>query len=127
MGVALCVISLAFVGVPRLLRADTLERLLQREWEYELREDPQLATAVGERRYNGVWKDYSLSAVEQQKRDLFEWLRLFDEVNPKTLNEEGRLNRDLMLRHLKEQLASLRWKTYEMPINPHSGVQLQLL
>ena len=32
-----------------------------------------------------------------------------------------------MLRHLKEQLASLRWKTYEMPINPHSGVQLQLL
>jgi uncharacterized protein (DUF885 family) len=63
-----------------------------------LHEDPQLATAVGDRRYNGIWNDYSISAVEEQKRDLSKWFRLFEQADPKTLDEEGRLNRDLMLR-----------------------------
>jgi uncharacterized protein (DUF885 family) len=127
MGVALCVVSMTAVAGARSLRADTLQELLAREWQYELREDPQLATAVGERRYNGVWKDYSIAAVEKQKRDVFEWLRLFDQVDPKTLDEEDQLNRKLMLHRLKEQLTSLRWKTHEMPINPHSGVHLDLV
>jgi hypothetical protein len=76
MGVALCLVSMFSVASPRLLRADTLQALLEREWEYELHEDPQLATAVGDRRYNGIWNDYSISAVEKQKRDLSNWLRL---------------------------------------------------
>jgi uncharacterized protein (DUF885 family) len=32
-----------------------------------------------------------------------------------------------MLRHLKERLTKLRLKAYEMPMNPHSGVHLQVL
>jgi uncharacterized protein (DUF885 family) len=125
--VALCVISTAFVEIHAFLRADPLQDLLAREWEYELQEDPQLATAVGDRQYNNVWKDYSISAVEKQKRDLSGWLHAFDQVDPETLDEHGKLNRDLMLRHLRDRLTSLRWKAYEMPINPHSGVHLELV
>jgi uncharacterized protein (DUF885 family) len=127
MGVALVVIWMFSVAPPRLLRAATLQALVQREWEYELHEDPQLATAVGDRRYNGIWNDYSISAIEEQQRDLANWFRLFEDVDPKTLDEEGRLNRELMLRHLKQRLTSLRIKAYEMPINPHSGVHLQVI
>jgi uncharacterized protein (DUF885 family) len=83
--VALCAVSMASVETPRLLHADTLQELLAQEWEYELREDPQLATAVGDRRYNNAWKDYSVSAVDKQRQALTDWLRLFDQVNPKTL------------------------------------------
>ncbi len=115
------------VEAPRSSGADTLQSLLDREWQYELRADPQLATAVGDRRYNNLWKDYSMSGVQEQERDLSEWIRLFNQVNAKTLDNEGRLNRDLMLRHLRERLDSLRWKSDEMPINPHSGVHLQLV
>ncbi|MFL6449127.1 MAG: DUF885 family protein, partial [Bryobacteraceae bacterium] len=126
MGVALGAIWMFSVAPPR-LRADTLQGLLQREWEYELHEDPQLATAVGDRRYNGMWNDYSISAVEEQKRDLSNWFSQFEQVDPKALDEEGRLNRDLMLRNLKQRLTSLRLKAYEMPINLHSGVHLQVV
>jgi uncharacterized protein (DUF885 family) len=125
--IALYLISMAFVEAHALLRADTLQDLLAREWEYELQEDPQLATAVGDRRYNNVWKDYSISAVEKQKRDLSDWLHAFDQVDPETLDERGKLNRDLMLHRLRDRLTGLDWKTYEMPINPHSGVHLELL
>jgi uncharacterized protein (DUF885 family) len=108
MGVALGVIWMFSVAPPRLLRADTRQGLLQREWEYELHEDPQLATAGGDRRYNGIWNDYSISAMEEQKRDLSNWFRLFEQVDPKTLDEEGRLNRDVMMLHLKQRSTSLR-------------------
>jgi hypothetical protein len=43
-GVALCLVSMATIEAQRSLRADTLQELLAREWRYELREDPQLAT-----------------------------------------------------------------------------------
>src|SRR6476646_9009971 len=82
--IALCVLSMASIEATRSLRAETLQELLTREWQYELREDPQLATDVGDRRYNGIWQDYSISARQKQTRGLSEWLRLFDQVDPKT-------------------------------------------
>lgn len=102
-----------------------LVALLSSEWEYELREDPQLATVVGDYRYNDRLKDYSLAAEERQRQDLSEWLRRFRGIEETDLNEEGRLNRTLMIRNLEERLTAIEFKNYEMPINPHSGVQLE--
>jgi uncharacterized protein (DUF885 family) len=127
MAIALCLIWVFSAACPEALRADTFQDLLQREWEYELHEDPQLATAVGDRRYNGIWNDYSISWMEKQERDLSNWFRLFERIDPGSLDAEDRLNRELMLRDLEQRLTSLRFRTYEMPINPHSGVHLRVI
>jgi uncharacterized protein (DUF885 family) len=119
-----CSTSRGFPNAPT-SQDQKLTALLSKQWEYELREDPQLATAVGNYVYNDRWKDYSLAAEERQKRDLTAWLTEFRRLEETHLSEEGRLNRTLMVRNLEERLTSIEFKNYEMPINPHSGVQLE--
>jgi hypothetical protein len=40
-------------------RRAQLKQLLVDEWEYELRESPELATSIGDYRYNDRWSDSS--------------------------------------------------------------------
>ena len=55
-------------------RRQQLNQLLAEEWEYELRESPELATIIGDYRYNDRWSDSSLGHVAQTKQDLKKWL-----------------------------------------------------
>jgi hypothetical protein len=59
MRVALGGISVASLEAPRWLGADTLQKMLVREW--------QLATAIGDRQDDGLRKNYSISAAEKAK------------------------------------------------------------
>ncbi|HTU45317.1 MAG TPA: DUF885 family protein [Bryobacteraceae bacterium] len=114
-------------AVPTKTADQQFESLLAGEWQYELRHDPQLATIVGDDRYNSKWKDYSLAAVTREKQERLDWLERFRKFEEKRLDEDNRLNRTLMLRKLQEQLTSINFKNYEMPINPHSGLHLELV
>src|SRR6266498_4647866 len=80
-------ISMLFLAEVHLRAADTssldsrrpqFKQLLADEWEYELRESPELATYVGDYRYNDRWSDASLAHVQQQKRDMQQWLSRFE-------------------------------------------------
>ena len=103
-----------------------LKQLLAAEWEYELRESPELATSIGDHRYNDRWSDSSLAHVQQQKRDLQEWLGKFHALDSAGLNEQDRLSLQVMLRNLKERIEGLDLKTYEMPVDQFNGIQLEL-
>ena len=103
---------------------EALLSLLAREWQYELRHDPELATIVGDSHHNDRWKDYSISAELRRPSDIKHWLSTFRNIDPTTLSEEGRLNRTLIIGNLEERVEAIRLKNYESPINPHSGVHL---
>ena len=103
-----------------------LKQLLAAEWEYELRESPELATSIGDYRYNDHWGDSSLAHVQQQKRDLQEWLGKFQALDSAGLNEQDRLSLQVMMRNLKERIEGIDLKTYEMPVDQFNGIQLEL-
>src|SRR5215471_631224 len=69
-----------------------LKQLFAEEWEYELRESPELATSIGDYRYNDRWSDGSLAHVQQQKRDLEQWLGKFQRVDSAGLGEQETLS-----------------------------------
>jgi uncharacterized protein (DUF885 family) len=131
-----CVISLIVFLAALLLSAAplpqgnanqaTFKQLLADEWEYELREGPELATSIGDYRYNDRWSDGSLAHVQQQKRDLQQWLAKFQAIDPAGLNEQEKLSLQIMVRNLKERIEGIDLKTYEMPVDQFNGVQLQL-
>ena len=102
------------------------ERLLAEEWEYELRESPETATSIGDYRYNDRWSDPSLEHVEQQKKDLAEWLARFEQLKTAGFSEQEKLSSALMIRSLKERLEGIRLKTYEMPIDQFNGLHLEM-
>ncbi|MGA8224657.1 MAG: DUF885 family protein [Candidatus Acidiferrales bacterium] len=106
-------------------RRQQLDKLVAEEWEYELRESPELATVIGDYRYNDRWSDISLAHVAQSKQDIQKWLARFDAVDTTGFPEQEKLNQSLMVRALKQRLESIELKNYEMPVDQFYGVQLQ--
>ena len=103
-----------------------LKQLFADEWEYELRESPELATSIGDYRYNDRWSDSSLAHVQVQKRDLQGWLEKFEKFDASGLDEQDSLSLQLMVRNLKERIEGIDLKTYLMPVDQFGGVHLQL-
>jgi uncharacterized protein (DUF885 family) len=106
-------------------RRQQLDKLVAEEWEYELRESPELATVIGDYRYNDRWSDLSLAHVAQSKQDIQKWLARFEAVDTAGFPEQEKLNQSLMVRALKQRLESIELKNYEMPVDQFYGVHLQ--
>ncbi len=107
-------------------RRQQLKQLIADEWEYELKESPEQATAIGDYRYNDHWSDASLEHVSQQKQDAQNWIGRFEAFDDTGFPEQEKLNRALMLRILKQRVEGIDLKTYEMPIDQFNGVHLEL-
>jgi uncharacterized protein (DUF885 family) len=106
------------------IRRQQLNQLLADEWEYELRESPELATLIGDYRYNDRWSDYSLAHVQRQKQDLKQWVTRFAAIDASGFPEQEKLNQVLMLRNLRERIEAIDLKTFEMPVDQQDGAQL---
>lgn len=107
-------------------RLEAQNALLAEQWEWQLKENPEFATILGDDRYNDRWSDYAPEHFAQQKQDLEHFLARFEAIDPAGFPEPDRLNRELMLRKLRDALDGLAFKNYEMPLDQFNGVHLQL-
>ena len=106
-------------------RRKELNQLLAEEWEYELRESPELATLLGDYRYNDRWSDFSLAHTQREKEDLEHWVARFAAIDTTGFPEQEKLNQVLIVRNLKERIEAIELKTYETPIDQQDGAHLQ--
>jgi uncharacterized protein (DUF885 family) len=107
-------------------RRSQFKKLLADEWEYEMRESPEMASIIGDYRYNDRWSDLSLAHVAQQKRDLQDWLARFEAIDSSGFPEQEKLSQVLMTRSLRQQIKEIDFKNYEMPINQFTGLHIEL-
>ncbi|WP_231854216.1 DUF885 domain-containing protein [Gluconacetobacter diazotrophicus] len=107
-------------------RNASFQALLAQQWEWQLRESPELATTIGDDRYNDRWSDMSLAHVAVQDRALKDFQTRFTAFGTAGLSEQNRLSRQMMLQQLAIDREAIRLKIYEMPIDQINGVPLQL-
>jgi uncharacterized protein (DUF885 family) len=107
-------------------RRKQLNQLIAEEWEYEMQESPERATVVGDYRYNDKWSDSSLAHVPVQRAELQKWLTKFQEVDTAGFPEKEKLNQQLMVRNLEEQIEYIDLKLFLMPVDQFNGVHLNL-
>ena len=107
-------------------RRQQLSQLLDEQWQYTLREQPEFATIIGDLRYNDKFSDISLAHVEQQRKDGEAFLKKFEAVDTTGFPEQEVLNRQLMVRNLKENLEATTLKLYLMPEDQFGGLHLGL-
>jgi uncharacterized protein (DUF885 family) len=107
-------------------RRERLKSALHAEWEHTLRTSPEFATSVGDNRFNDRLSDYSAESFAAQLQHAREALPIFEAIDTTGFPEQERLNRDLMLRGLREQIAGARFKDWEMPIDQMNGLHLGL-
>jgi len=98
-----------------------LEAIYKAEWERFLREDPTLATNVGDPRYNDRWPDLSLAAIassDAADRAALDKLNHFDVSG---LSATDRMTYDIVKLEFEDRTAAKRFKPYVYAIG-HQGV-----
>lgn len=116
----------SFGGNDAAARLKTLNDLLAEQWQWQLRESPEFATSIGDLRYNDKLSDASLAHVAVQKRDMEKFVKRFQSIDTRGFTEQDQLNRDLMVRQLRELIEGINLKTYEMPLDQFNGAHLQM-
>jgi uncharacterized protein (DUF885 family) len=107
-------------------RRQQLAKLLDEQWQYTLREQPEFATIIGDLRYNDKMSDSSLAHVAQQQKDNQAFLQRFEAIDTTGFPEQERLNQQLMVRNLKDSIEAYDLKLYQMPEDQFNGVHLLL-
>ncbi len=107
-------------------RVKALNALLAEQWEWNLKESPEFATILGDDRYNDKWTDISLAHTQQQKRDTEAFLKRFKAIDTTGFSEQDRLNQELMVRQLQDNIRATDLKLYEMPVDQFNGVHILL-
>lgn len=107
-------------------RRKALAALLEEHWQAELRARPELASILGDKRYNDRWSDRSLSGIRTQLEDKRRWLERFEAISPADLPEQEQLSHRLMVRDLREALDLARFEEWLMPIDQFDGAHLAL-
>ena len=107
-------------------RQQQLRAVADDYWEFYLRENPEAATQLGEYEHNARLTDFSLAHVEVRRAKAAELLARTRDIDTAQLSDADRLDQQLLVRTLSEQLEEIRLKNHEMPIDQMGGVQLML-
>ena len=107
-------------------RVAALNKLLAEHWQYTLRTSPEFASILGDKRYNDQLSDASPEAVERDLAQQRRFLDQFQAIETIGMGEQDRLDRDLMVRNLREALEGAKFKEWEMPVTQFGGVHIDL-
>jgi uncharacterized protein (DUF885 family) len=100
--------------------------LFEEQYESDLRNFPQRATAFGDYRYNDKLAEYSLVALAQRHQTDEAFLARLEAIPSTGFSDQDQLSHDLLVRVLQQRIADFGLKEYEMPINQQNGVHTDL-
>ncbi|WP_438381183.1 DUF885 domain-containing protein [Asaia sp. BMEF1] len=125
LGATTALASPAWAAAPDSKAATAFDKLLDDEWQYQLKNAPELATSIGDYRYNDRWSDLSLAHIKGSVPVLTGYLKRFEAIAPSSLDDQRQISRAMIIQQLQDTLEGIRLKTYEMPIDQMNGAQLQ--
>lgn len=105
-------------------RRKALNDLLDEHWEYTMRTNPEFASILGDKRFNDQVSDASEAAVRADLAESRKFLRRFEAIDTTAFGEQERLNRDLMVRDLREGIESSKFNGWQAPVNQMGGIHL---
>src|SRR5580658_35817 len=100
--------------------------IFEEQYETDLRNFPERATAYGDYRYNDKLAEYSLSAIAEHHKTDEAFLARLEAVPTIGFTDQDQLSHDVMMRVLQQRDADFALKEYEMPINQMNGIHTSL-
>lgn len=113
LGVSTCAVS----------AGERLQSLLEREWQYQLRENPTYATYLGDKRFNHLWPDLSPAAIERRARHARDVLHELDGFRPADLSPGDRLNWKLFRQQIASEIEESQFRWHLVPLTQRDGIQ----
>ena len=105
-------------------RRKALADLIAEHWEYNLSQNPEFASIIGDKRWNDKSSEVSAAAVQRDLAKSREFLARFEKIDTTGFPEQEALNKTLMVRDLKLGIDGARFEGWLMPVNQMSGLHL---
>jgi len=121
--IALCTLVLGLAQTSLAGPAEDFAALLDEAWEWQLKENPMMASALGDRRYNDQWTDNSIQAIKRRQDETREFLRRVYAIDRNALSEEDQLNYELFRRSLQDRADLFKFDSHLIPFYQRGGVQ----
>jgi uncharacterized protein (DUF885 family) len=133
MVVLLCVFGLNFVAAQNAqdhahLQAGAkepkaLHDLFAAAWDYDMQQNPEEASALGDRRWNDRWSDISPEAYARRNQHNQEVLAQLAKIDRSKLSKADQLNYDLFQKKYGDRLEQFKYHWYLMDFNQRDGPQ----
>jgi prolyl oligopeptidase len=97
---------------------------LEDEWQFELRQSPVYATAMGVKGYETLWRDNSLEAIATRKARNENAVISLKHFTKENLTKTNQLNLKLFTELTKKELEISQFNRHLLPFSHRGGVQL---
>jgi uncharacterized protein (DUF885 family) len=101
-----------------------LEKIYDAEWQRWLREDPAMATNVGDPRYNDRWPDLSLAAIDRSHAMDVAAEAALEKIDLSGLSAADRVNYEVVRLELERRTATAPFKPYVYAISHLGSLQM---
>ncbi len=102
-----------------------LNTLFQDYWEDVLQHSPEMASTLGDKRYNDQISDYSVKAYNAELERQQGFLMRLAAIDPAGLSSQEITSRDLLMRSFTENAEAAEFKPWEMPLNQMGGIHTE--
>jgi uncharacterized protein (DUF885 family) len=123
---ALCVSALASAASSSSVEARLAAQnaLFEEQYEYDLKNHPEFATARGDYRFNDKLNDYSLAAIRRLHEGDESFLKRLQAISTNGFSEQDALSHAVMQRTLEQRIANYDFEEYAMPVSQVDGPHL---
>jgi len=100
--------------------------LFTQQYESDLKLSPELATSLGDYRYNDKFTDVSIAGQARAHEVDLSFLKRLQAISTDGFGEQDKLSHDLLVRSLKQRVTDYGFKDWEMPVNQMNGAPTDL-
>lgn len=100
-----------------------LHELFAAEWDYDLEQSPEMASSLGDRRWNNRWSDETLEAYARRNQHNHEVLARLPKIDRTKLSPADQLNYELFQKRYQDRVEGYRFHWYLMSFNQREGIQ----
>lgn len=120
--VLLVLLGLLFAARP-MASDEELNKIIEAHWTWTLSVYPERRIEYGDRSGNHLWTDVSLEGHAKRNETRLGFAQQLEAIEPASLSPQAQINRSMLLRNLRDDLAEYDQGLFLMPINMRSGPQ----
>lgn len=107
-------------------RTRELEAVFHDYWQEKLKHSPEMASTIGDRRYDDQLSDYSPEAYNQALARSERFIERLGAIDTAGMSNQEKLNKRLLVHDLVDEQESSVCKSWQTPVTQFSGIQVDL-
>jgi uncharacterized protein (DUF885 family) len=107
-------------------REKALNSVFSDYWEQRLKDSPEFASTLGDKRYDDQLSDYTVAAYNAHLERDRAFLDRLGAIDTTGLPQQAQLSKEVLVRSLVDEQEEARFKPWELPVSQIGGPHLEL-